>query len=100
MQNAIWDATTDQPQRTGPVHTMTDGGNAGQGCACAGCCSSSTGNRAANVETDASVTDGTVTDTMQSLAAPGGLSTEDALLVWTALNTAILAYWAYSEVRG
>ncbi|MFD1633171.1 hypothetical protein ACOZ4L_05705 [Haloplanus ruber] len=100
----IWDATTTgQQQRTGQVHTMTDGGNAGgQGCGCAGCCSSSTsstGNRAADVETDASVTGGT-SDTIQSLAAPGSLSTEDALLIWTAINTLILAYWAYTEVRG
>jgi len=102
MQNAIWDATTTQRQQNGQVHTMTKGGNAGeQGCGCAGCCSSSsTGNRAANVDTDASVSGGTVTDTIQSLAAPGALSTEDALLIWTAINTLVLAYWAYTEVRG
>jgi len=102
MQNAIWDATTGQPQRTGQAHTMTGGSSGGQGCGCAGCCSSSNssaGNRAANVETDASITGGTVTDTIQSLAAPGELSTEDALLVWTAINTLVLAYWAYTEVR-
>jgi len=100
MQNAIWDATTGQPQHTGQVHTMT-GGAGGQGCGCAGCCSSSTssGNRAANVDTDASITGGAVTDTVQSLAAPGALSTEDALLVWTAINTLVLAYWAYTEVQ-
>lgn len=106
MQNPIWDATTEQRQRTGQsgqVHTMTDEGRAGgQGCGCAGCCSSptaSSSNRAANVETDASVSGGTVADTIQSLAAPGALSTEDALLVWTAINTLVLAYWAYTEVR-
>ncbi|AXG09481.1 hypothetical protein [Haloplanus rubicundus] len=102
MQNAIWDATTGQPQHTGQVHTMTGGSAGGQGCGCAGCCSSSTtsgGNQAANIDNDVSVTGGTVTDTIQSLAAPGTLSTEDALLIWTALNTAILAYWAYTEVR-
>jgi hypothetical protein len=103
MQNAIWDATTGQPQHTGQVHTMTGGGSdGGQGCGCAGCCSSSTssGNQAANVETHASITGGTVSDTIQSLAAPGSLSTEDALLIWTAINTLVLAYWAYTEVRG
>ena len=100
--NAIWDATTTgQQQRTGQVHTMTGGGSAGgQGCGCAGCCSSpSSGNQAADVETDASVTGGTVSDTVQSLAAPGTLSTEDALLIWTAINTLVLAYWAYTEVQ-
>jgi len=107
MQNAIWDATTGQRQGTGQVHTMTGGNNAGgQGCACGGCCgsastsSTSTGNRAADVETDVSVTGGTVTDTIQSIAAPGELSTEDALLIWTTINTLVLAYWAYTEVRG
>jgi len=99
MQNAIWDATTGQRQRDGQVHTMTGGNAGGQGCGCAGCCSSSTGNRAADVDTDASITGETVTDTIQSLAAPGELSTEDALLVWTAINTLVLAYWAYTEVR-
>ncbi|WP_251327926.1 hypothetical protein [Haloplanus pelagicus] len=101
MQNPIWDATTGQPQPTGQYHTMNGGGTDGQACACAGCCSStSTGNRAADVDTDASVTDGTVSGTIQSLVAPGELSTEDALLVWTAINTLVLGYWAYTEVRG
>jgi len=107
MQGAIWDATTGQPQRDnwgGQPHVMSDNVG-GQGCGCAGCCSSSTSetpatNDAASIETDASVTGGTVTDTVRSLAAPGELSTEDALLVWTALNTVLLAYWAYTEVRG
>jgi hypothetical protein len=104
--NAIWDATTTgQQQRTGQVHVTAAGdGAGGQGCGCAGCCSSTTstseGNSAADVETDASVTGGTVSDTVQSLAAPGSLSTEGALLIWTAINTLVLAYWAYTEVRG
>jgi hypothetical protein len=103
MQGAIWDATTEQPRQNtggGQAYVMGDD-SGGQGCGCAGCCGSSTAaNDAADVETDASVTGGTVTDTVQSLAAPGELSTEDALLVWTAINTLVLAYWAATEVRG
>jgi hypothetical protein len=77
---------------------MTDSAGTSS-CACAGCCNGSSTNQAADVETDASVTGG-VADTISSAAAPGSLSTEDALLVWTALNTLLLTYWVYTEVRG
>lgn len=103
MQGAIWEATTAQPGQDGwggQPHVMTDGGG-GQGCGCTGCCSTSSTaptNAPADLDATASTSAATVTDAVATLFAPGDLDVEDALLIWTGLNTLLFAWWAYREV--
>lgn len=102
-------APTAQPtgSNAGQYHTMGAGATAtatsgsGTGCNCGaggGAPSSSGQQREPGLDSSATVAGQSVSEAAASLFAPGDLDQQDALLLWTGVNSLLFAALIYLEV--
>jgi len=79
----------------GQYHVMTSGSTGQSGGCAAGVC----GQQAGGIESEATVVGTDPAAAAASLFAPGSLDREDAILLWTGVNSLLFITLVYLEVR-